>query len=84
MTFRSALYIGSVIHRRLRPRAHRLRYRMFWMLLDLDEIDHLSSTLRLFSHNRLNAVSFHDVDHGDGSSMPLRDQINHHLRASGI
>ncbi len=84
MTFRSALYVGSVIHRRLRPRAHRLRYRVFWMLLDLDEIDHLSSTLRLFSHNRLNAVSFHDVDHGDGSSMPLRDQINDHLRAAGI
>jgi uncharacterized protein len=84
MTFRSALYVGSVIHRRLRPRAHRLRYRVFWMLLDLDEIDQLSSTLRLFSHNRLNAVSFHDADHGDGSDMPLRDQINRHLRAAGI
>ena len=35
----SALYVGSVMHRRLRPRRHRLRYRMFWMLLDLDELD---------------------------------------------
>ena len=37
----SALYVGSVMHRRLRPRRHSLRYRVFWMLLDLDEIDDL-------------------------------------------
>ena len=42
----SALYIGSVIHRRLRPKRHRLRYRVFWMLIDLDEIDALTRKLR--------------------------------------
>ena len=35
------LYAGSVMHRRLRPRRHRLRYRVFQLLLDLDEIDAL-------------------------------------------
>ncbi len=45
MSFRSTLYVGSVMHRRLRPRAHRLRYRVFWMLLDLDEIDDVSRGL---------------------------------------
>ena len=34
----SALYVGTVVHRRLRPRRHRLRYRVFWMLFDLDEM----------------------------------------------
>ncbi|MFZ0607146.1 MAG: DUF1365 family protein [Xanthobacteraceae bacterium] len=84
LNFRSALYVGSVIHRRLRPHVHRLRYRLFWLLLDLDEIDRLSKSLRLFSHNRFNAVSFHDADHGDDSGRPLRDQVEQHLIQAGI
>jgi uncharacterized protein len=84
MSLRSTLYVGSVMHRRLRPRRHRLRYRVFWMLLDLDEIDRLPRALRLFSRNRFNAVSFYDADHGDGSSTPLRAQIERHLAAAGI
>jgi uncharacterized protein len=84
MSLLSTLYTGSVMHRRLRPRAHNLRYRVFWMLLDLDEIDRLPDSLRLFSHNRFNAVSFHDSDHGDGGGLPLREQVDRHLRSAGI
>jgi DUF1365 family protein len=84
MSFRSALYVGSVMHRRLRPRPHRLRYRVFWMLLDLDEIDDLARGLRLFSRGRFNFASFHDADHGDGGGRPLREQVEGHLRDAGI
>ena len=84
MRLRSTLYAGIVTHRRLRPRPHRLRYRVFWMLLDLDEIGRLPRRLRLFSHNRFNALSFFDADHGDGSGRPLRDQVEGHLRAAGL
>ncbi|HMG81150.1 MAG TPA: DUF1365 family protein [Xanthobacteraceae bacterium] len=84
MRLRSTLYAGTVTHRRVRPRPHRLRYRVFWMLLDLDEIDRLPARLRLFSHNRFNALSFFDADHGDGSGRPLRDQVESHLRAAGL
>jgi len=84
MSLRSTLYAGTVTHRRVRPRPHRLRYRVFWMLLDLDEIDRLPASLRLFSHNRFNALSFFDADHGDGSGRPLRDQVEGHLRAAGL
>jgi len=84
MRHRSTLYTGIVTHRRLRPRPHRLRYRVFWMLLDLDEIDRLPRRLRLFSYNRFNAVSFFDADHGDGSGRPLRAQVEEHLKAAGI
>lgn len=80
----SALYVGTVMHRRIRPKAHRLRYRVFWMLLDLDAIDGLGRQLRLFSRNRFNVVSFHDSDHGDGSGEPLRAQAERHLLAAGI
>lgn len=84
MSFYSMLYVGSVMHRRLRPRVHRLRYRLFWMLLDLDEIDVLSRRIALFSYNRFNVVSFYDADHGDGSGARLRPQIERHLEAAGI
>jgi DUF1365 family protein len=82
----SALYMGKVVHARTRPRRHRLSYRVFWLLLDLDEIDALDRRLRLFSHNRWNLVSFHDRDHGARGTerRPLRAQIETHLRAAGI
>ena len=84
MNLRSALYAGIVTHRRVRPRPHRLRYRVFWMLFDIDEIGRLPASLRLFSHNRFNALSFFDADHGDGSGRLLRDQVEEHLRAAGV
>jgi uncharacterized protein len=84
MTLRSALYLGSVMHRRVRPKPHRLRYRVFWFLFDLDELEALPGHLRLFGHNRFNALSLHDADHGDGSSTSLREQVDRHLQAAGI
>jgi DUF1365 family protein len=83
MNLRSRLYVGSVMHRRLRPLRHRLRYRVFWLLIDLDEIDILRDKLPLFSHNRFNAFSFYDADHGDGSEA-LRPQIEQRLAGAGI
>jgi uncharacterized protein len=82
MTVNSALYTGTVVHRRLRPKPHYLRHAAFWMLLDLDGIDQLR--LRLFSHNRFNAVSFYDSDHVGQTPEPLRPQVERHLRAAGI
>lgn len=81
---KSSLYIGSVMHRRLRPRVHQFRYRAFWLLLDLDELDALSGRLRWFSHNRGNLFSLRDQDHGDGSATPLREQVEKKLGEAGI
>ena len=58
----SALYIGRVMHRRVRPRQHRLAYRVLSLFADLDEIGTLDARLRLFSHNRFNLFSLHDRD----------------------
>lgn len=82
--FRSCLYVGSVAHRRLRPRVHHFRYRVFWLLVDLDELPQLSEKLRLFSHNSPNIFSLYDSDHGDGSAMPLRRQVGRQLGLAGI
>ena len=84
MTLRSSLYVGSVIHRRLHPRTHHFRYRAFWFLLDLDELNDLSGKLRLFSYNRPNVFSFYDADHGDKSETPLRVQIERQLLDANV
>jgi DUF1365 family protein len=83
MTPSSCLYTGQVVHRRLSPRKHHLRYRVFWMLLDLNEIDSLSKQLSFFSRNRFNLTSFHDADHGDGSGSSLLNQAQALLRQAG-
>lgn len=83
MNLASALYAGTVMHARLRPRQHRLSYKVFSLLLDLDELPALDRSLRLFGHNRAAIFSFHDKDHGDGSG-DLRDWAEGLLRAAGI
>jgi hypothetical protein len=79
----SALYAGNVFHMRLRPRRHKLRYRVFSLLLDLDELDELDRTLRLFGHNRFALFSFHDSDHGDGTKSGLRDWALGLMKSAG-
>jgi hypothetical protein len=79
----SGLYEGVVAHSRLRPRRHRLRYRIFMLLLDLDELEVLDRERLLFGHNRAALISFHDRDHGDGSG-PLRPQIERRLAEAGL
>ncbi len=72
------------MHQRLRPRRHRLTYRLYMLLLDLDEIDALSLRLRLFSRVGRNLFSFDDGDHGNGTAEPLRTQVERHLDAAGL
>lgn len=80
----SALYTGTVVHQRFRPKPHRLRYRMAQLLVDIDEVDALAGRLRLFSRNRFNLIAFHDRDYGDRSGSDLRGQIEALLRTAGI
>ena len=80
----SGLYPGLVAHRRFKPVVHALRYRIFQMLFDLDEIPALARSLRLFSHNGFNLIGFRDRDHLAGTDAPLRQQIEIYLTDAGI
>nr|WP_294512238.1 DUF1365 family protein [uncultured Rhodopila sp.] len=77
----SALYAGTVMHQRYKPRRHALRYRLCWMLFDLDD---LPTRLRLFSHNRFNLISLDDRDHLDGSVGTLRGQVEAAMASAGL
>src|SRR3954451_21874226 len=84
MTLRSALYVGAVMHRRLRPTLPPFRYRAFSMLIDLDELPALTARLRWVSHQPLNLFALHEADLGDGSTTALRIQAERRLSAAGI
>ena len=67
----SCIYDGHVIHKRLKPKKHFFKYKVFSLLIDLAEIHQLEKELTLFSYNKFNVLSFYDIDHGprDGSSL---------------
>lgn len=80
----SALYTGGVVHQRLRPLKHRLRYRVFSLLIDLQELPELDRRLRLFSVNRANLFSLHEKDYGAGEPGGLRAHIDRTLADAGL
>ncbi|MEQ9449250.1 MAG: DUF1365 domain-containing protein [Rhodospirillaceae bacterium] len=84
MTLQSAIYIGEVVHERLRPTRHRLRYRVFSMLFDLDELPDLDRRFRLFGYNRRAPIAFFDSDHGPVTGEPLRPWVEARLRDAGL
>ena len=81
--FRSALYTGRVLHHRMHPKTHRLAYRVFSLLIDLDELPSLDRDLRFFSWNRRNAVSFHNADHGSTDGSDLKSYAQGLCREAG-
>lgn len=84
VTLRSAIYEGSVMHHRLRPVGHRFTYRVFSLLLDLDELPILAQSLRLLRIERPGIVSFRAADHGARDGSPLRPWAERHFAAAGI
>ena len=51
------------MHHRLAPKVHKFSYGLFQFCLDLDELDTLSTQLRLFHRNRPALYRFNDTDH---------------------
>jgi len=84
VTSPSALYAGHVVHDRTRPKRHHLRYSVFMLLLDLDEIEALSARLRLFSYRGWNLIGFHDRDHLDDPRATLKDEVLAKLAVHGL
>jgi hypothetical protein len=67
----SALYLGEVVHKRLVPKRHELRYCVYNLFVDVDELEDLSNRLPVFSYNRFNLLSIADRDHGPGDGTPI-------------
>jgi DUF1365 family protein len=67
----ASLYLGDVVHARLKPMGHRFSYRVMSLLIDLDRLGEADQQSALFGVNRAALYSFHEADHGprDGSSL---------------
>lgn len=78
------LYKGKVVHRRFRPRKHELCYRVFSLMLDLNNLPKLDKEFSLFSLNRFNLFSLYEKDHGKGTHQDLRDDIGSMISKAGF
>jgi uncharacterized protein len=84
MSWSSALFTGLVVHQRHRPKKHSLQYKVFTLLIDLDELPAMDRGLALFGHNRHAVFSVYDKDHGLGEAGKLKDWVASHLAEAGL
>jgi uncharacterized protein len=71
----SAVYEGTVRHRRHLPRPHAFRYRMAQLYLDLDEVDRIFEDRWLWSANRRNLAEFRRSDYHGDCAQPLAESV---------
>jgi DUF1365 family protein len=80
----ASLYVGEVMHARLKPIGHRFSYRVMSLLIDLDRLDAANRQSPLFGVNRAALYSFKEADHGDRDGSPLRGWAQRCGAARGI
>jgi DUF1365 family protein len=80
----SALYVGSVRHRRRSPTRHAFRYAVYHVLVDVDELARLDREVRGFGWNRPALTSFRDDDHLGASPLPVREKLRQWLAGEGV
>ena len=71
----SAIYFGTLRHRRFRPARHEFTYPLFMAYLDVDRIQELMQVSRLASYNGWNWASFNETDHFGDARKPLRERL---------
>lgn len=71
----SAVYEGSVRHRRLAPHAHAFDYRMAQLYLDLDEVDRVFERRWLWSSRGRNLAEFRRGDYLGPGHLPLAEAV---------
>jgi uncharacterized protein len=80
----AALYVGKVMHARLKPVGHRFSYRVMSLLIDLDRLEVADRQTPLFGVNRRALYSFHEADHGPRDGSSLREYAKRHAAEHGI
>src|ERR1700712_4387078 len=80
----AALYVGDVMHARLKPIGHRFSDRVMSLLIDLDRLAAADRQSPLFGVNRTALYSFREADHGDRGGAPLRSYVQRCAAERGI
>ncbi len=72
----SAIYQGTIRHRRFTPKQHEFSYKIFMVYLDLHELDEVFSQSRWWSKDRVNVARFKRTDFFDeNSDKPLYESV---------
>jgi len=80
----SAIYVGTVRHRRREPTAHEFCYRTYQVLLDVDELDDIARRIPWCGYNGAGLTSFHDSDHLGARPAPVREKLTAWMHGKGV
>jgi len=75
VTYASAIYEGSIRHRRFSPRQHAFNYRVFMMYIDLDEIETLFDGVPLWSSRGPALARWRRADYFGDPARPLAECV---------
>ncbi len=73
--FASAVYLGTVRHRRFRPHARGFSYRLYLLYLDLAELDRVFAGRRFWSVGKRNLGEFRRSDYLGDPALPLAEAV---------
>jgi DUF1365 family protein len=80
---KSHLLEGLVRHRRVRPFTYALEHGVYYVAVDLDELDDVDRTSRLLGRNRRRVLVLRDDDHLVPPARDIRASFLAHLRTQG-
>ena len=71
----SAIYTGTLRHRRFHPKRHEFEYPIFMAFLDVDRLPELMRVSRWSGYNRFNWASYCERDHFGDPQISLRQRL---------
>jgi DUF1365 family protein len=77
----SAIYEGTVRHRRTAPVAHEFEQRLFQLYIDLAELDEIFADSWLWSWDRPNVASLRRADYFGASEVPIGEAVRDFVEA---
>ncbi|MDX1776451.1 MAG: DUF1365 domain-containing protein [Desulfobulbales bacterium] len=79
MSTKSCIYQGTLYHNRYLPRENTFTYKIFFMFLDLDELDQVFDNRWLWSIERANVATFNRADYLGPADVPLDLAVRHRV-----
>ena len=83
MSLASAIYQGVVRHRRFSPKKHDFSYRMYFICVQLDELELLCQRSWLFGTRWYNPIRFSQKDYLPGEPVALAQRISNKVQQLG-
>ncbi len=79
-TLQPGLLKGEVVHHRFTPKEHRFTNRMYWHLVNTNELDVWSQRSTFRSHNGFNVYGFKDSDYVSNDKQSIQSKITEFLK----